>query len=331
MSGSNNILNPFINDAELYDSIKTTMLANKQGEGVVIPLRVISYPLLPCSPQSRAWKGSAMMRKVVDNMVVTAGFGKHGKKLGEGPPPLGWPEDIAWVGYAGAARSKLTNTKMTRIITSMLVAAGIIPYTHVQVDNLDQNDIMQEALDDNNIINNNAGDAVVEEPAHNADQNQNMGHGILFQDVGIINEAVEVAPLVDVKEQNIIDQQDDDIEDEGENNDDEEETSNVDPFHVYSSQDEETDDTVIGTEDVSEFEVEIVNEMQWDEENSKVVEADTDENNTKKLETSIDVNLNNMIGLAYELSNFEESRNDVEIEAMKNDSGKNSAKKKRYI
>ena len=46
-------------------------------------------------------------------------------------PPIGWPADIAWEGFSGTTRSRLSFDDITRIICSMLTAAGLNPDTHV--------------------------------------------------------------------------------------------------------------------------------------------------------------------------------------------------------
>ena len=51
--------------------------------------------------------------------------------LGVGVPPIGWPGDIAWEGVSGTTRSRLSFDDITRIICSILTAAGLNPDTHV--------------------------------------------------------------------------------------------------------------------------------------------------------------------------------------------------------
>ena len=46
-------------------------------------------------------------------------------------PPISWPADIAWEGFSGTTRSGLSFDDITRIICSMLTAAGLNPDTHV--------------------------------------------------------------------------------------------------------------------------------------------------------------------------------------------------------
>ena len=77
----------------------------------------VIYPLLPVPIDSSEWKGSAMIRGVLDDMTVCAGYGKYGVKLGVGEPPLGWPHSIiAWKDYCGASRSKLSNKGWVKIV-----------------------------------------------------------------------------------------------------------------------------------------------------------------------------------------------------------------------
>ena len=71
-----------------------------------------------------------MLRRI----LVTAGYGRNGRecKLGVGDPPLGWPVDIDWAGFKGSTRSGLKVMEISRIIVSMLEAAGFNPETHVR-------------------------------------------------------------------------------------------------------------------------------------------------------------------------------------------------------
>ena len=160
MSGSDNMVHAILNNPTLHAALRNTITNNTLEEGIIFPLNVINYPLLPCAPGSKDWKGSARIRKVLDNMVTTAGYGKYGKKLGQGLPPIGWPDDIPWVGYKGAANSRLTITGMTRIIVSMLEAAQLDPATHVTTDdpplnmeNQENNDEVNVNQDEENIAN----------------------------------------------------------------------------------------------------------------------------------------------------------------------------------
>ena len=101
MSGSDNMVQAILNNPQLYAALQDTITANTQAEEIVVPLnplQVINYPYLPCAPGSKGWKGSAKIRKVLDSMVTTAGYGRYGKKLGQGLAPIGWPNDIPWVG-----------------------------------------------------------------------------------------------------------------------------------------------------------------------------------------------------------------------------------------
>ena len=73
-----------------------------------------------------------MIRKVLDDMMKYAGYGRFGLKYGEGEPPIGWPVSVSWKGYKGAAKSQMSNQELTVIIGSLLVAAGLDPATHVE-------------------------------------------------------------------------------------------------------------------------------------------------------------------------------------------------------
>ena len=134
VTGSANIVNSVTTNEELYRTIQTTMLDNMEAIGNITPSIMLDYPLLPCSPFSPHWKGSAMIRGVLSKMLVSAGYGKSGRsrKLGVGNPPTGWPDHISWTDFSGATRSKLSSNEVTDIIISMLEAANIDPDRHVR-------------------------------------------------------------------------------------------------------------------------------------------------------------------------------------------------------
>ena len=134
INGATNFVNSLNNNEDLYRHLQTTLLDNKQIEGSITSAQVLNYPLLPCSPFSPNWKGSAMIRSVLTKMLVRIGYGDGGgkkKKLGIGEPPMGWPDHISWQDFSGATRSKLTMNEVTEIIISLLRAANINPDTHV--------------------------------------------------------------------------------------------------------------------------------------------------------------------------------------------------------
>ena len=138
VTGSANIVNSVTTNEELYRTIQTTMLDNMEASGNITPSIMLDYPLLPCSPFSPHWKGSAMIRGVLSKMLVSAGYGKSGRsrKLGVGNPPTGWPDHISWTDFSGATRSKLSSNEVTDIIISMLQAANIDPDRHVDDSHL---------------------------------------------------------------------------------------------------------------------------------------------------------------------------------------------------
>ena len=70
-SGSDNFLRAVISTADVYSSLQTTINANRQEEGTQVShLEVVTYPYLPCSPYSKSFKGSAMIRKANHNQYV---------------------------------------------------------------------------------------------------------------------------------------------------------------------------------------------------------------------------------------------------------------------
>ena len=134
MSGSDNIVSAILNNVSFYQNLKDILTTSRQNTGNILPSHMLSFPLLPCSPSSKEWKGSKMLRGVVDSYVTAAGYGKYGNKLGQGVAPPGWPADVPWAGYTGAGSSGLKNNQLTKIIIGMLQAAGINPVEHVKQD-----------------------------------------------------------------------------------------------------------------------------------------------------------------------------------------------------
>ena len=130
MCGTGNIIDAFIGNDELFSQVKTTVLSS---QGPIVPTIVLCYPLLPCSPFSAEWNkkvSTKRIRKFLQAMITSAGYGKYGKKLGSDNPPIGWPEDVPWGTFTGVGSSGLNNEIMTRIILGMLAAVNIDPAIH---------------------------------------------------------------------------------------------------------------------------------------------------------------------------------------------------------
>ena len=137
-NGTENIMQAFSGNQELLDQVKTVVLST---QGPPVPIVVLSYPLLPCSPLSAKWykKGSSkIIRGVLQTMITNAGFGKYGKKLGGAEYPLGWPADVPWVTFKGVGNSGLTHESMTKIICGMLRAANLDPAIHVEPEEVEE-------------------------------------------------------------------------------------------------------------------------------------------------------------------------------------------------
>ena len=136
-NGTANIMQAISGNQELFDQVKTLVLST---QGPPVPIVVLSYPLLPCSPLSAKWykKGSTKkIRGVLQTMITNAGFGKYGKKLGAEEYPLGWPGDVPWDTFKGVGNSGLTNESMTKIICGMLRAANLDPAIHIEPEQLE--------------------------------------------------------------------------------------------------------------------------------------------------------------------------------------------------
>ena len=134
INGSLNFVNSVNANEELLTTIHQTLSSNVMKEGEILSAQVLDYPLLPCSPFSPEWKGSAKIRGILTAMLSRLGYcdGGAAKKLGLGDAPHGWPANILpWADFKGATRSKLTVHQVTEIIVSMMRGAGLNPETHV--------------------------------------------------------------------------------------------------------------------------------------------------------------------------------------------------------
>ena len=83
--------------------------------------------------------------------------------------------EVVWQGYSGAARSKLTNGQMTRIIISMLEAAHLDPNTHVKQLHL----VQENDNDDRNVGAAHVVEEQVEADVGNADNVIDAGEQII--------------------------------------------------------------------------------------------------------------------------------------------------------
>ena len=83
VNGSSNVISGLVSNEELYNELTNNILQSKiaADEQVnLIPVILLNYPLLPCSPYSEKWKGSAMIRGVLNKMVERAEFGRRGRR-----------------------------------------------------------------------------------------------------------------------------------------------------------------------------------------------------------------------------------------------------------
>ena len=136
LSGAQNLVLSLVEDAELFNRLQNLMLekTNNDEENVLPGTKQLpEYPLLPFSPFSPEWKGSADIRHILRDMLSAAGFKAMGRKktMGVGPSPLGWPSTIPWAEFKGTTRSKLSSLDISEIIVSMLRAVDVDPATHV--------------------------------------------------------------------------------------------------------------------------------------------------------------------------------------------------------
>lgn len=297
LSGSDNIVHAIIADVELYNKFQTIVNSSRRQDGSKVDhVEVLTYPMLPCSPYSSKFKGSLMIRKVLDNMVSAAGYGKYGKKLGQGEAPLGWPEYVCkWENYEGAARSKLTNVKMKQIIISMLEAANIDPATHVlEVANEEAGE-PTDVIDDENI------NAAGEEEGINQDLMQ-IGDDILGEDEDGNN-------LDNIfGDENLEGRKDEDDEFTQEDKKDQDEAK-VESAIANRGAKRESDDEQIDEENDKENSVQKDEEKKFAEQNDEL--SDEENNNAQKVpdQDEVDDNLGKLLFLANELSEKDTTSN----------------------
>jgi hypothetical protein len=130
-AGSHNMIAAFVGNPNVFEHVKTTMRSSCSQEPILhANTHQLDYPPLPFPPSSPKWNG--VVRGVLTKMLVTAGYGRHKLKLGEGIPPVGWPVNIDWSEFIGSTRSKLWHGDITLIVTSMLEAAGYDPNNHIE-------------------------------------------------------------------------------------------------------------------------------------------------------------------------------------------------------
>lgn len=131
-SGSQNMMSAMVLDPNMFEATKQLMRHVYSNEPVShANTHQLDYPPLPCAIDSPEWKDGARVRAVLTQLLVTAGYGRHARKYGQGQPPLGWPEDVDWNNFKGATRSGLGIADITRIIIGMLTAAGFDPNHHI--------------------------------------------------------------------------------------------------------------------------------------------------------------------------------------------------------
>ena len=84
LSGSYNFVLPLVDDQELCSKLESFMLENTVAENVDIfhaTNKIPNYALLPCSPYSPQWKGSANIRKILTEMLNVVGVLLEERKL----------------------------------------------------------------------------------------------------------------------------------------------------------------------------------------------------------------------------------------------------------
>ena len=218
-SGSQNMMAAMVLDPNMFEATKQLMRNVYSNEPVShANTHQLDYPPLPCAPDSPEWKDGAKVRAVLTQLLVTAGYGRHARKYGQGQPPFGWPEDVDWNNFKGATRSGLGIADLTRIIIGMLTAAGLDPNQHIVApvaeDNQpaagnelhqggQQGDDQQHEGDENDIdatvdMENNDEELVGELNVDLAGQNRGINEGITVNAADIEVGQVTFEELLDV-------------------------------------------------------------------------------------------------------------------------------------
>ena len=84
MSGLDNIVSATLNNVSVNQNLKDILTTSRQDTGNILPVHMLYFPLQPCSPYAKEWKGSKMMPGFVDNYVTAAGMGSMGTSLSRG-------------------------------------------------------------------------------------------------------------------------------------------------------------------------------------------------------------------------------------------------------
>ena len=82
INGSNNLVNAIRRDDNLVKNVENTLKENFSREEDIQPEFVVSYPLLPCSPNSDEWKKLSIdkLRSILTKMINANGILRSGKR-----------------------------------------------------------------------------------------------------------------------------------------------------------------------------------------------------------------------------------------------------------
>ena len=80
-AGSSNLAQGLMNDVDLHNSLKINLTESSVLPGGDQHCRSVSFPRLPCSPFSKQWKGTEMIRGALNELLKASGYTRSGKAI----------------------------------------------------------------------------------------------------------------------------------------------------------------------------------------------------------------------------------------------------------
>ena len=81
LAGSLNLIQGLFSEDNLNSTIARNLKNNFSPKGNIEFCSTLAFPLLPCSPSSRKWKGSTMIQKIASKTLTASGYVNSGRKL----------------------------------------------------------------------------------------------------------------------------------------------------------------------------------------------------------------------------------------------------------
>ena len=83
LSGAQNYVPPLVDDSDLFRKVENLMnqaTLDENDDLFYATNKIPKYALLPCSPYTSEWKGSANLRSILREMLAVAGYKASGRK-----------------------------------------------------------------------------------------------------------------------------------------------------------------------------------------------------------------------------------------------------------